>query len=124
MAFFFFGKKFLRVIINEDIAKSQGMPTDWYNFLFLLFLSLFIAVSIKMFGIMLIGAFLIIPPNIAKILATSLRQVFFLTGMLALSALLVGLFGSYLLDTSTSSGIVLVLICFFLIALFWRNIRK
>ena len=124
MAFFFFGKKFLRVIINEDIAKSQGMPTDWYNFLFLLFLSLFIAVSIKMFGIMLIGAFLIIPPNIAKILATSLRQVFFLTGMFALSALLVGLFGSYLLDTSTSSGIVLVLICFFLVALFWRNIRK
>jgi len=46
---FLFGRNFLAVIINEDIAVSRGIKVSIYNLVFLLFLSLFIGMSIKIF---------------------------------------------------------------------------
>ncbi|MCP4523741.1 MAG: metal ABC transporter permease [Candidatus Gracilibacteria bacterium] len=121
ICFFIFGKKFLRIILNEDLARSQGLHVDIYNFMFLVFLSLFIALSVKIFGILLIGAFLIIPANTAKVLAPNLAAAFVISFFLSILSVLIGLFGSYYLDTSSGATIVLTLLIFFIISIFIKK---
>jgi len=49
LLWFLFGRNFFAVIINEDIAVSRGINVSVYNLVFLLLLSLFIGMSIKIF---------------------------------------------------------------------------
>ncbi|MBS9783993.1 metal ABC transporter permease [Candidatus Gracilibacteria bacterium] len=119
--FFTFGKKFLGVIINRDIAKTSGISVNLYNFFFLILVSVFIALSIKIFGILLIGAFLVIPANTAKILGKNIKQVFIFSSLLAWISVILGLFGAHFLETSTGASIVLVLILFFILSLIFKK---
>ncbi|MDQ7009218.1 MAG: metal ABC transporter permease [Candidatus Gracilibacteria bacterium] len=122
--FIIFGKNFLAITINEDIAKAKGIKVDLYNLFFLIFLSLFIGVSIKIFGIFLIGAFLIIGANTSKILAKSLKQVFIFSIIISLFSVIFGLFASYFLGTSSGATIVLLLVLIFITSLFYKKIIK
>ncbi len=119
--FFIFWKRFLSIIINEDLAKSKWIKINLYNLLFLIFLSIFIAISIKVFWLLLIGAFLIIPANIAKIISPNLRLSFIYASIISTSSVIMGLFASYFLNTSSWATIVLILIIFFIISLFWKR---
>ena len=120
---FLFGRNFLAVIINEDIAVSRGIKVSIYNLVFLLFLSLFIGMSIKIFWVLLIGAFLVIPANIGKILGNYIRSVFIISLVSAFSWVILWLFSSYFLWTSTWATIVLYLIWGFLIALILKSTK-
>ncbi len=115
--FFFFWRKFISVIINEDLAKSRWLNVDIYNLVFLIFLSLFIAISIKIFWILLIWAFLVIPANISKIISPNLKLSFLISSFLSVLGVILGLFISYFLDTSSWATIVLILITFFVLSL-------
>lgn len=119
--FFIFWKNFLAIIINEDLAKSQWIKVDLYNIFFLVFLSVFIAISIKIFWILLIWAFLIIPANISKIIAPSLKFSFIISTFISSLSVIIWLFISYFLDTSAWATIVLILILFFLVNLFFKK---
>lgn len=122
--FFIFKNNFINIIINKDIAKSMWINIDLYNIFFIIILSFFIALSIKMFWIMLIWAFLIIPVNIAKILSKSLRNIFILSIIFSILSVLIWLFWSYYLKTSSWASIVLTLIWFFIISLILRKLFR
>ena len=119
--FCFFGKSFLAVTLNESIAKTKWIRVWLYNFWFLLLLSLFIALSIKIFWILLIWAFLIIPANSAKVISNNLQQMFIFSVIFSIIGLLVWLFSSYYLETSTGATIVLSLLIIFTVALFKKR---
>ena len=121
--FYCFGKNFLWVILNENIAKTKQIKVEVYNFSFLLLLALFIAMSIKIFWILLIWAFLIIPANSAKVLSTNVKQMFIYSVIFAITWLLIWTFGSYYLETSTGATIVLSLLAIFVINLVYKKIR-
>lgn len=120
--FFIFSNKFLSIIINEEMAKSKWVKTDFYNLWFLIFLSIFIWISIKIFWIMLIWAFLVIPANTAKILSKSVKNVFVVSTILSIFSVVSWLFLSYFLWTSSGATIVLILILCFLVSLIWKKI--
>jgi ABC-type Mn2+/Zn2+ transport system permease subunit len=121
--FFAFSKNFLSVIINEDMAKSKWIKTNIYNLWFLVFLSIFIWISIKIFWIMLIWAFLIIPANTAKVLSKSIKSVFIISGILSVFSVIFWLFLSYFLWASSGATIVLILIFLFFLSLIWKKIN-
>ena len=119
--FFIFWKRFLAIIINEDLAKSKWIKINLYNLLFLVFLSIFIAISIKIFWILLIWAFLIIPANISKIISPNLKFSFIISSFISVLSVLIWLFGSYLLSTSSWATIVLILIMIFIVSLVFKK---
>ena len=119
--FYIFWKRFLSIIINEDLAKSKWIKINLYNLFFLIFLSIFIAISIKIFWILLIWAFLIIPANIAKIISPNLKYSFIISSLISTLSVVLGLFISYSLDTSSWATIVLILIIFFVSSLVFRR---
>ncbi len=124
LCFYFFWKRFLSVIINQDIAKTRWIKVDIYNLVFLIFLSIFISVSIKIFWILLIGAFLVIPANISKIISPSLKLSFVISSLISILWVVFGLFISYFLNTSSGATIVLILILFFMFSIFWAKKGK
>jgi len=121
ISFYLFWKKFLRVIINEDIAKTMWLKVNIYNLAFLVFLSVFISISIKIFWILLIWAFLVIPANISKIISPNLSRTFIISSLISISSVIIGLFVSYYLNTSSGATIVLFLIVFFVLSIIFRK---
>ena len=121
LALCLFWKNFLWVIINEDIAKTRWLKVDIYNLLFLIFLSVFISLSIKIFWILLIWAFLIIPANISKIISPNFKLIFLISSLFSILSVIMGLFISYYLDTSSGATIVLLLIIFFVLSIIIRK---
>jgi len=116
-----FGKKMLRVVLSPEIAKSQGIRTSLYEFWYLMYLALFIALSLKIFWVLLLGAFLVLPGNIGKISSRSLKWVFVSATWYALFSVVIGLFISYFLDTSAWASVVLILWLFFLLHIFFAQ---
>jgi len=113
----FFGKKILRVTLSPEIAESQGLRVSLYEFGYLLYLALFIAFSVKIFGVMLLWAFLVLPANIGRSLSKNLRGVCMIATSTSLFAVISWLFLSYYFDTSAWASIVLILGVLFLVSI-------
>ncbi|MDI6715504.1 MAG: metal ABC transporter permease [Actinomycetota bacterium] len=106
---FFARKKLLQVTFNQELAISAGTNVPLYNTLFTMLVALTIAVGIKIIGIILIAAFLIIPANIAKVFARSFRETAILAVLSAILATTMGLIVSYVLDIPSGAMIVMSL---------------
>lgn len=72
-------KKILLININQDLARIENIKTEIWNFSFLLLLALVIALSVKIVGVFLMTALLILPAAIARIFSTSAKQMMLLS---------------------------------------------
>jgi zinc transport system permease protein len=68
-------KKILLINVNADLAKIDGIRTEMWNILFLTLLAITIALSVRIVGIFLMTALLILPATIARLFATSALQM-------------------------------------------------
>lgn len=101
--------KILQITFNEELAISSGTNTLLVNTLFTVLVAVTIAAGLKIVGIILIAAFLIIPANIAKTVAASFRQTVYIAAGAAATATLLGLIFSYVFDTPSGAMIVVML---------------
>jgi ABC-type Mn2+/Zn2+ transport system permease subunit len=102
-------RKLLQVTFNEELAHSSGTSLILYELLFLLLVGLVVVFAVKIVGVILMTAFLVISPNISKVIAKNFQQMLILSGILALLGTTVGLFVSYFLDVPSGPMIILVL---------------
>lgn len=116
--FILFWKNFLKITISRDLAISSVKNIKLYELWYLIFLSTFIAISVKIFWVLLVSAFLVIPANIAKIWSNSIKKIFILSSIFSIFSVTVWLFSSYFLNTSAWSTIVLILIFIFFSSIF------
>lgn len=121
---FFFWKKMIRVTLSPEISQSQWIKVSLYQFLYLLFLSLFIAFSVKIFWVMLLWSFLVLPANIGKTLSKNLSGVFIIATLVSIFSVIGWLLGSYFLDTSAWATIVLILGFIFFISILIKGFVK
>ena len=102
-------KKIILIGISEDLAKSQGINPKKYHFLYLFLTSLVVAMEVKIVGILLTAALIVIPASASRNLSKNLKEytflAFFLGGLSTfLGTLLAKMFSSLacLLYTSPS----------------------
>ncbi|MFH1253318.1 MAG: metal ABC transporter permease [Candidatus Uhrbacteria bacterium] len=93
--------------LSEESAAVSGVKV-WLHTL-LLYISLAIAtvLAVKMLGIVLVSALLIIPPAIGRILAQNFKQYFIFSIIAAEVTILAGLFFSLQFDLPSGASIVL-----------------
>lgn len=103
--------------LNQAVAKVQGIPVQLHRYLFVVLLSLAVAISIKAVGILLVNAFLVIPAATAKLVSQRFSR--FLWVSIALGALssLAGMFVSGLWNFASGPSIVLVQFILFIVVL-------
>lgn len=106
------------IAANEDLAHVSGIPVRWFNYAFVIVLTLAVTVTIRLVGILLVGALLIIPAAAARLLSQNLRQQIWLAIALgSLSGIAGVLLSRYTYDLPSGPAIVLVGIVFFVAAL-------
>ena len=104
--------------VNVDLATAEGARPELFNLVFMLIISAVIAVSMKLVGVLLITALLIIPAASARRLVTSPEQMAVGASVVGVVAVLVGLNGSLRFDTPAGPSIVVAaMICFILLVL-------
>lgn len=97
----------IRLVIDHDIAISEGSKAGWQRLIFMLVLALFTVLALRAVGSLLMGALLIIPALTARLLAYSPRQMLIWTFILAQLGIAGGLWGSVWLNSATGLAIVL-----------------
>lgn len=120
----FFLEKLIAVSFDEVEAKLLGIPVDWLNRLLFVMLSAAVIISIKLVGITLVNGLLIIPAATTQLISKSLKQMFILSPIFAVTAVIVGLLASYFLDIVSGPAIVVVLMLQWVLVLFVKKIAR
>jgi zinc transport system permease protein len=100
-------KEFLFLGVDEEAAKAAGLPAAFLNYLLLSILAVTIVAAMKLVGIVLVSAFLVIPAATGQTLAASVRGMVALSVAAALVAVGGGLWLSWLWDLPSGASVVL-----------------
>ncbi|WP_417769651.1 metal ABC transporter permease [Stappia sp.] len=103
--------------INRELAEAEGLRPDRANLVFMILLATVIAISMKIVGVLLITAMLIIPAATARRLSTGPEQMAVLAALVGVVAVIGGLFGSLEWDTPSGPSIVVAALALFLLSL-------
>lgn len=103
--------------VNTELAEAEGMRPHRSNLIFVLLMATVIAISMKIVGVLLITALLIIPAATARRFARGPEQMAILAALFGAAAVVGGLFGSLNWDTPSGPSIVVAALVFFVISL-------
>ena len=107
----------LAVTIHEDLARVEGINTARTKLVFLLLISITIALAMKVVGILLIASLLVLPASTARPFASTPEQMAAGAVLVAMASVAIGLAWSALFDVMAGPAIVLVMAGFFLASL-------
>lgn len=114
----------LTATLNEDLARASGIDPKREKLILTLTLAVVVAVSIKVVGVLLIGAMLIVPPAAARVFARTPEQMARLSGLIGAASALGGLAASWQFDTPTGPTIVSVAAAIFVLCTMARLPRS
>jgi zinc transport system permease protein len=93
--------------VNEDIARAEGVAGRFIELAFVVLIAVVVAIAMKVVGILLITAMLIIPPATARHIARTPEQMAVLAILTGCLSTILGLASSYNWDTPAGPSIVL-----------------
>jgi zinc transport system permease protein len=100
-------KHLLHASFDEDVARVSGVPVGLLHYLLLVLIALAIVASIKLVGIVLVSALLVLPTATAGLISRTYRKMLALSVTTAIIALVAGLVLSYGFDLPSGATIVL-----------------
>jgi zinc transport system permease protein len=112
-------RSLLAITVHEELAQVEGIPVRRLRLMLLMQTALVIAIGMKVVGILLVTALLIIPAATAGKLARTPAGMAAIASLLGAVSVGLGLAGSYRWDTPTGPSIVFCATALFLIASFW-----
>ena len=107
----------LLVTLNEDLASANGLNPKRESMILTLALATVVAVGIKVVGVLLIIAMLIIPAASARSLVSTPEGMGVVAAVIGVSSAILGLNSAYIFDTPTGPSIVCVASIFFIVSL-------
>jgi len=106
----------LAASVSEELAQVEGYPVARLRLMFMVLLAVVIASAMKLVGVLLITAMLIIPAAAARPYSQGPKQMAILATLISMLAVALGLGLSYQFDTPAGPSIVLASALFFLIS--------
>lgn len=106
----------LLATVNEDLARVEGVNVNIISLVFTLLVSVMVALSIKIVGVLLVSSLLIIPAATARIFSKTPEYMATLASAIGVVSILLGMFASLKMDTQTGPSIVVALLVIFVAA--------
>lgn len=103
---------------DSELAEASGLPVKALNLTVVMLAAIAVALSIRIVGVLLIGALMVIPVISAMQFGRGFRTTLLLSVGFSLLSMVTGLFASYYLNLASGGAIVLVALCIFLVSLF------
>ena len=110
--------------LNEELAYAQGINPKHEQLILTLSLGVTVAVSIKVVGILLITAMLIIPAAAARNIARTPETMACIAAVIGCISAVTGLKAAYIFDTPPGPSIVCITVAFFIFLSFFRLLIK
>jgi len=115
--------KWAYATFDQELAQTDGLSVESDDRLLSVLLAVTIVVSIKIAGILLLAAFLVIPAASSRLITSTFRQMTIWAVGLGTASALIGLATSYYLDLPSGATIVLCQALVFIACLGFSNQR-
>ncbi|MDX9715678.1 MAG: metal ABC transporter permease [Dissulfurispiraceae bacterium] len=110
------------ITFNEELAYASGIRVRLIKFIFMICMAIAIVTGIKLVGVILVSALLVIPGATANLLTNSLFKMIIVSSLITLFSVVTGIFTSYLFNLAPGGTIVLIMsACFAAAYLSRRN---
>lgn len=119
-----FFKELLFLSFDEEVAQVSGVAVSPVYYLFLLAMAVTIVIAIKLIGIVLVSALLVLPAATARQLTENYRGLVLCSVGLGVICTVAGLFLSYQLDLASGATIVLFSGALFFASLIYARLRE
>ncbi|OGH99663.1 MAG: hypothetical protein A2X42_05245 [Candidatus Margulisbacteria bacterium GWF2_38_17] len=117
-------KELLFISFDEEVAKVDGIPVNFLNYLFLVILAITVVIGTKIIGLTLISALLIIPGATAIFLSAKFFKMVTIAITSSIISTICGLMISYYLNVASGATIVLTATAIFFLAFFYASITE
>jgi zinc transport system permease protein len=119
---YFFYWDLFSATFDEEYARTTGVKTNFINTLLTLLTAVTVVLSVKMVGIMLVSALLILPAVSALQIAKGFKTAMIIGSIASLISVFLGIVLSFYLDLPTGATIVMINALFFGLALVYKKI--
>ncbi len=109
-------KELFAITFDEEGARVQGIPVDALNLLLTTLVALTVVLAMRIVGILLTSALLVIPAITALRLARNFRSTLWIAVLCSLISVVAGMIVSFYLDIAAGGAIVLVALILFGVA--------
>lgn len=103
--------------VSPELAEAEGMNVTRANLVFMVLMAIVIAIAMKVVGVLLITAMLVIPAATARRFATGPEQMAILAALFGVVSVCLGLGASRLWDPQSGPAIVVAALCLFVLSL-------
>jgi zinc transport system permease protein len=117
-------RAFVAVSVSREIAQAEGIPVRRVQLLMYAMIALLVAVMMKVMGVLLIAAMLVIPTTSARLFSSSPEYMVAISALYGLAALAGGITGSYHFDWQTGPAIVVSATFLLLLSLAVKRLLK
>jgi zinc transport system permease protein len=119
----FFAQLFA-ITLSEDLARTSGVPVTALNLMLTLLTALTIVVAMRMVGVLLVSAMIVIPALTGFAVGRSFRSALAVAIASALLAVVAGLIAAFYLRLAAGGAIVLTTLLFFAVASLARGLAR
>jgi zinc transport system permease protein len=121
-----FGKEFVFVAFDAEMARTLGLNTSFWSLLLFLTFAVAISVSTRAIGALPVFAFTVIPPAAALMVGSRMWSVFTISVVIGVLSAFIGYYVSFHWSLPTGASMVIVAASFLFLAvpwLFWKRKR-
>ncbi|MCU1399934.1 MAG: hypothetical protein JWN62_3043 [Acidimicrobiales bacterium] len=109
---------------DDEFARASGLPVMRLNLLLASLSAFTVVVSMRVVGVLLVSALMVVPVAAAQLVARSFRMTFVIGIAIGVTVSLAGVLVSYYADTPSGGTIVLLAIAVFALLLIAKNIGR
>lgn len=117
-------RSLLSITIHEDLAFVEGTKVMLIHWLFIIVLALVFAVAMKLVGVLLITALLIIPAASARRFSKTPEQMAIFASVIGILSVILGVKASQYIDWPTGPAIVVAGFIFFTLSLIFGRSER
>ena len=114
-------KPLINITVHEELASVEGVKTSVVRTALMLITALVIAIAMKIVGVLLITALLIIPAATARRVSSTPEQMAVMASLIAMLTVMMGLAMSYYSDTQAGPSVVVCAALLFTLSLAFRQ---
>jgi len=117
-------RKLVKSSLLPEISIAEGVRVKFYDYALIAVMAVTIALSIKLIGVMLANAMVVIPAAAAKAVSRNFRQFICIAPALGIASFFTGISLSFYLDIPSGPSVVASAFLFFLAALPFGALRR
>jgi zinc transport system permease protein len=115
-------KRWAYASFDRELAQADRLPVVRDDYMLSVLIAITVVVAIKVVGIVLIAAFLVIPAATARLISSTFRAMTILSITIGVCSAFIGLIASYHLDVPSGATIILFQAVLFFGAMLMHNL--